>query len=95
MAVNEIEQLIKGGIIGAALGAWLSKDKEEGAFLGAIIGAIIKATFDANRKARGTNVSVLVAEKGKLFEIKPSGEKVFVKNLPPSSVDFPVQFKLQ
>lgn len=95
MAVNDIEQLIKGGKIGAALGAWLSKDKEEGAFIGALIGAIIEATSDANQKARGANVSFLVAEKGKLYEIRPSGEKVFVKKLPPTSGDFPVQFKLQ
>lgn len=29
-----IESLIQGGLIGAALGALLSKDKEEGAILG-------------------------------------------------------------
>ena len=95
MANEDIKNLVSGGLIGAILGGWLSKDKEEGVTLGAIIGAVFSSTLQANKEAQKTNQSVLIAEKGNLYEIKPSGEKLFVKKLPESSQDFPRQFKLE
>ncbi len=95
MANEDIKNLVSGGLIGAILGSWLSKDKEEGAILGAIMGAVFSSTFQANKEAQKTNQSVLIAENGKLYEITPSGEKLFVKNLPESHQNFPPKFKLQ
>ena len=53
---NNIEDLIAGGILGAAFGALLSKDKEEGALIGALLGAAIAATVKASEEAKKINV---------------------------------------
>ncbi len=94
MANEEIKNLVSGGLIGAVFGSWLAKDKEEGAILGALFGAIFSATLEANKKAQKTIQSVLVAENGKLYELMPSGEKTFVKDLPRSLKNYPQRFKL-
>jgi gas vesicle protein len=90
-----IESLIAGGFIGAALGAWLSKDKEESAITGALLGAAFSATFIANQEAKKTNQPVLITENGKLFRQLPSGEKQFVKELPKSTQKWEEHFKLK
>ena len=92
---NTIESLVAGGLIGAALGAWLSKDKEDGAIIGAILGAAFTATLKANREAQTTNQPVLITENGKLYRLLPTGEKQFVKNLPKSSQQWDEHFKLK
>jgi gas vesicle protein len=96
--INEkatIESLIKGGLIGAVFGAFLSKDKEEGAVIGALLGAAISATIKANEAAKKTNVPIYVEENGKLYEISSFGEKRFVKNIKKPSQGLPDSFKLQ
>ncbi len=92
---KRLDSLIAGGLIGAALGAFLSKDKEEGALVGALLGAAISATAQANEAAQKSNVPYLVEEQGKLYEIQPSGEKRFVKDIPKPVLHLPDQFKLQ
>ncbi len=92
---NTIESLVAGGLIGAALGAWLSKDKEDGAILGAILGAAFSATLQANKEAQKTNQPVMIIENGKLYRVFPNGEKQFVKDLPGSSQHWEEHFKLQ
>ncbi len=82
---STLESLIKGGLIGAVFGAFLSKNKEEGAIVGALLGAAISATLKANEEAQKTNEPVLIAENGKLYRILPGGEKQFVKELPKTS----------
>ena len=77
-----LESLIAGGFIGAAFGAFLSKDKEEGALLGALLGAVISGTLKANKEAQKTNQPVLIAENGKLYQVFANGEKKFIKDLP-------------
>lgn len=94
MANNEIEQLIKGGLLGAILGAWLSKSKEDGALLGAIIGAAVFATKNANKEALQTKQPFMVVVNGKMYEIQPTGEKKFIKDLEAPTNDFPVHFRL-
>ncbi len=89
-----IESLVKGGLIGAAFGLLLSKDKEDGAVLGAILGAAVSATLKANEEARKTNLPVYVEEDGKLYEIDPRGNKRFVKDLKKNNSQFDEQFKL-
>lgn len=90
-----LESLIKGGMIGAVLGAFLSKDKEEGAVIGGLLGAAILATIRANEEAQKTNVPVYVEEDGKLYEIISSREKRFIKNLKKPTRSLPEQFKLK
>lgn len=90
-----IESLIKGGLIGAALGALLSKDKEEGAIIGSLLGAAFSATLKANEEARQTNVPVYVEEDGKLYEISSTGDKRFIKNIKKPAIDWPLRFKLK
>jgi hypothetical protein len=90
-----LKKLIAGGLIGAGLGAWLSKDKEDGAFIGAILGAAFAATLEANEKAKKSNLPVLVAENGKLYEMMPNGNKKFIKDLPQASQVWEEQFKLK
>lgn len=90
-----LESLIAGGLIGAGLGAWLSKDKEDGAIIGAILGAAFSATLSANKEAQKTNQPVLVAEQGKLYRVLPNGDKQFIKNLPQASQDWEEHFKLK
>ncbi len=90
-----IEALIKGGLLGAALGALFSKDKEEGALIGAILGAAVNATHQANEAAQQTNVPVYIEEDGKVFAISPNGHKKFVKNIQKPVISLPEQFKLK
>jgi hypothetical protein len=92
---NTIESLVKGGLIGAALGAILSKDKEDGAMIGALLGAVFSATLQANQNARKTNVPVYVEENGKLFVIEPNGTKLFIRDIQKPTLNYPKRFKLK
>ncbi|MGB3075864.1 MAG: hypothetical protein WBB36_11115 [Chitinophagales bacterium] len=89
-----IDSLIKGGLIGAFLGAILLKDKEEGAIIGALLGAAISATQRANAVAQNTNVPLYVEENGNLYVVRPSGEKQLIKTLRKPSRNFPKYFQL-
>lgn len=90
-----IEALVKGGLLGAAIGALFSKDKEEGAVIGAMLGAAISATMKANEAAQQTNIPVYVEEKGKLYAIDNNGQKRFIKNIKKSRHTLPQTFKLK
>ena len=92
---KSIESLIAGGLIGAALGAMLSRDKDDGAMVGALLGAIFSATLKANREAQKTNQPVLIAEDGKLYQVFANGEKKFIRDLPRSSGTWPEYYKLK
>jgi len=89
-----LDSLVKGGLIGAFLGAILAKDKEEGAVIGALLGAVISATQRANEAASKTNVPLLVEENGQLYEVSPSGQRRHVRALKKPSMDFPKTFQL-
>ncbi len=93
--VEIFESLLAGGLIGAALGALLSKSKGDGALLGALAGAAILATFKANEQAQKTNVPVYVEQDGSLYEIQPGGNKIFIKTIEKSNVKLPKHFKLK
>lgn len=90
-----LETLITGGFIGAALGALLSKDTEDGVVIGGLLGAAISATLKANEAARKTNIPVYVEENGKLYAIDFNGNKKFIKHIAKPSEKFPEQFKLK
>lgn len=79
---NEIlANLIAGGIIGAALGALISDDKQEGGTIGAIAGAVIFAALKANEEAKKTHVPFYIQENNVLYQIQPDGSKLFVRNI--------------
>ncbi len=90
-----LDSLIKGGMIGAALGALLSKNKSDGATLGALAGAALLATFKANQQAAQTHVPMLVEENNALYEIKADGSKHFVRTIVKPSQPLPKRFKLK
>lgn len=92
---STLQSLIAGGLIGAALGAFLSKDKEEGAVIGALLGAAFSATLKASEEAQKTNVPVFVEEDGKLYEVVSSRERRFIRNLKKPSRHLPEQLKLK
>jgi hypothetical protein len=92
---SKLESLIAGGLIGAALGSLLSKDKEDGAFIGAILGAAFSATLKANEEAQKTNVPVYVVEEGKLYAIEPGGVKRLIRKLKKSTAKYPNRVKLK
>lgn len=97
MSINadSLEKLIEGGLIGAALGALLAKDKEEGAAIGALLGAAFSSTLEANKAALQTDKPVLIAEDGKLYRLYPNGDREFVKNLPRSNRKWPAKLNLK
>ena len=92
-----IENLLAGGLIGAALGAILSKNnKGDGVTLGALLGAAILATLKANEDAKKTSVSVLEEENGRIYELHPDGTKHLVKTInKPKKNSLSEKFKLK
>lgn len=92
---NTIEELVKGGIIGAALGAVLMEDKEEGAIIGSLIGAASFSTKKANEEAIRLNVKLVVEEDGNLYEVNGRGYKRFIRKISKPSTRFPARFKLK
>ena len=90
-----VENLISGGIIGAALGALISDNKEEGATIGAIAGAVIFATLKANEAAKQTHVPFYVQENNILYQIQPDGSKLFVKNIEKPKIQLQQHFTLK
>ena len=90
-----LQSLIAGGLIGAALGALLSKNREDGATLGALAGAAILATFKANEKAMQTNLPMFIEEDGSLYQIQSGGEKKFIRTIEKPAVKLKNNFKLK
>ncbi len=86
-----LDSLIKGGLIGAALGALLSKNKA----LGALAGAAILATFKANEQAMQTNVPMYVEENGYLYQIEMGGIKTMIRKIEKPLIQLPQHFKLK
>lgn len=90
-----LDNLIAGGLIGTALGALLSKNKEEGSVIGALAGAAILATYKAGEKARETNIPVYVEDKGNLYLIEKDGHKKFIRKIEKPAVKLKPTFKLK
>jgi hypothetical protein len=90
-----IEELVKGGLIGATLGAVLMEDKEEGAIIGGLIGAALLSTKKANDEAKRLNVTLVVEEDGNLYEVNGKGYKRFIRKISKPSNRFPARFKLK
>jgi len=89
--------LIAGGFIGATLGALISDDKSKGtgAGLGALAGAALFATLQANENAKKTKVPMVFEENNALYEIRPDGTKVKIKELPEQTKGIPAKFTIE
>ncbi len=94
MSKNELDQLIKEGLLGPVFGSRLSSSCEERDILGAIIRASSVATKKANLAALKTKQPFFIAENGKLYEVQASSEKKFIKDLETPTNDFPNNFIL-
>jgi hypothetical protein len=90
-----IESLIAGGLIGATLGALISKNNEEEVMTGAIIGAVILGTFKASERALATNIPMYVEENGNLYQVQKGVVKKFIRKIEKSSIKLPSHFKLK
>lgn len=90
-----LESLIKGGLIGMAVGTLLSKNKGEGATLGALIGAAILGTYKANQKATATHVPMVIEKNGKLYQIEADGSKHYLRDIEKPNVQLQEHFKLK
>lgn len=90
-----VKNLVAGGIIGAALGALIADDNQEGATIGAIAGAVIFATLKANDKAKQTHIPFYIEEDNNLYKIAADGSKHFVKSIEKSQTKLNKQFILK
>lgn len=90
-----IESLIVGGVIGAALGSILSKNKTSHTVLGGIAGAAVLASVKAYENAQKTDVPLVVEEDNALYEIHADGTKKLIKKLPAVSLKLPKRFTLK
>ena len=90
-----VQSLIAGGLVGATLGALLSKNKEEDVLLGAIAGAALLATYKASELAKQSNLPMYVEENDILYMIHPNGEKLFIKKIEKANNKLPKSFKLK
>ncbi|TAF78140.1 MAG: hypothetical protein EAZ53_00010 [Bacteroidetes bacterium] len=77
-----IEKLVLGGVIGAAMGA-LATENSKGAIIGAIAGAAIVSSYHASQRAKESDLPRMLVENNQLFEVHKSGERIFIKDLPP------------
>ena len=90
-----MESLIAGGLIGAALGALLSKNNGDQIMLGALAVATILATFKANEKAMKMNIPMYMEENGNIYQVQTGGIKKFIRKIDKSSLKLPQHFKLK
>ena len=90
-----MESLIAGGLIGAALGALLSKNNGDQTMLGALAGATILATFKANEKAMKMNIPMYMEENGNIYQVQTGGIKKFIRKIDKPSLKLPQHFKLK
>lgn len=89
-----LESFIISGLIGAALGALISKNKTITG-LGAIAGAVLLASYRANEIAKKTNIPLLIEENNALYEVSPDGTKKFIKELPKNTKEISSKFILE
>lgn len=90
-----LNNLIKGGLLGAGLTALLSRRADgEDIAVGAILGAAIVAAFKASERAQKTKIPVLVLEGHSLYWKHPDGRKELYKELPNDTHNLPPKFRL-
>ena len=89
-----VELLIKRGVVGATLGALLTKNNGEG-MAGALAVAAILATYKASEKAVETRVPMYVEENGSLYMTQPDGIKKFIRKIEKPGITLQQNFKLK
>ncbi|WP_244310485.1 hypothetical protein [Leptospira noumeaensis] len=90
-----LNNLIKGGLLGAGLTALLKREADgEDIAVGAILGAAILASIKASERAKETKIPLLVQEGDSLYWKHPDGHKELFKKLPTDPNHLPPKFKL-
>ena len=89
-----VQSLLLGGVIGAALGALVSKNKG-GAALGAIAGAALFGSDKAYKNAQETEIPLVIEEEDALYRVYADGTKKLIKRIPKSSKNIPQKFILK
>jgi hypothetical protein len=75
------EDKLKNALVGAAVGAGLSKIFDGNTMLLALAGAAIGASVEGRENAKKLNSPVVFVENGKLMKEFPDGRKEFIKSL--------------
>lgn len=90
-----IKDLIAAGLVGAGIGAILSKNKKDGALTGTILAALIYGSMKVFENSKKSGVPFLIVEDNKLYQINPDGTKTFIKNIEKSNKKYPEKFTLK
>jgi len=88
-----IEGALAGGIIGAALGAFLT-GKGRNTIVSALVGAAIGASVKARKEAQSLNVPIMYEEEGEVYLIHPDGRKEYIKTKETRKGSIPRKFSL-
>lgn len=89
-----IEELIVGGVLGASLGAVISKNKDRGIAIGAIAGAALFATYKAYESAKKANQKIIFEENGVIYEDN-NGELIPIKTIEKKTLEVKKSYKLK
>jgi uncharacterized membrane protein YqgA involved in biofilm formation len=91
---TDIENIIKGAVIGAGLG-YVFSGRKNSALLAAMAGAIIGVGIEGVEQAKKANLPIVSVENGWLIEILPNGTKRKLEQLPPKKKNnLPQRFEL-
>lgn len=88
-----IEKALAGGLIGAALGALLTK-RSQGAVSAALVGAAIGASLAAMKEAREKQLAFVYEEDGALYREYPDGTREYIRDIEKSDTKVPSTFSL-
>lgn len=94
-SINKIKSLMDKGQISTLIGERLISDQEDGEMECTIIYSAIFSTHIAFQEAKKTQLPLLFTENEKLYQLTPSGEKQFIKDLPRSNRKWNAQFNLK
>jgi hypothetical protein len=89
-----IDSLVVGGVVGAALGALISNNKERGITIGTIAGAALFATFNAHEKAKRSNLRLVYEEDGIIYE-EQNGVKKVLRKIEKPKISVKNRYKLK
>lgn len=88
-----IEGALAGGLIGAALGAFLLGRR--GTLAAALLGAAIGASVNAIKEAEEHDIPVMIEEDGVLYYLNPDGTKKRIRKIKRSVTKLPSRFTLE
>jgi len=80
MAKKDIDNIVKGALLGACFGYAFTGRKDAGV-LAAMAGAIIGVSLEGKDKAKKANIPLLTLENGWLIEVGVNGTKTKIKKI--------------